>query len=57
MRSKHFLYLVFTLLLGWTSASLADEASVRRAVESQLGVQVDDVARAGYGRSVRGPAG
>ena len=48
MTSKHLLYLVFTLLLGWTGAALSDEASVRHAVESQLGVKVDEVARTGY---------
>jgi thiol:disulfide interchange protein DsbC len=49
MRSMNLLCLAFTLLLGWAGTGLADEASVRQAVETRLGVKVDEVARTGYG--------
>ncbi len=37
------------LLCGFALSALADEAGVRRTVENQLGVKVDEVQKSGYG--------
>ncbi len=41
--------LLMVVLYAFAAAAFADEAGVRRAVEAQLGVKVDEVQRSGYG--------